>query len=303
MNHRHPHPRSHGNAMPAFVTFLLGTLLGAVAVMLGEGRVDLSGALGGRHAAHAGLVQELALDAMRLRGQATDASRGSFDAFEALREARQRGQRTLEVLKRGDAGRDIKPLADRYVLELDGLERSWQQLDYQLGRILAGETLVIELAEGAGLMAATMPQMQSRLDEAARGLIEAGADAQQVYLVSRQMLLIDRLQRSLAEILGGGAGAVTASDRLARERMFFRRVIEGLLEGQAELGIARVAPEAPRRMLAEALAIWVDVESNLQEIDQSAWELFEVQEAAAMVTLEGENLAERASLLASELLR
>ncbi len=231
---------------------------------------------------------------------ANDAAAGNFDAFEELRVTRNRIAAIIQQLRQGNDETGMPGFASTPGVadEFDKMARTWQTINESAGRILDREELVLDLAETAQLFSARIPQLQSRMDEVVRILNERNAPTAQVYIATRQMLLADRLLRSVSEILQGGERAITAADRFGRDAQAFGRVLDGLLNGSPELNIRRITVDEALRTLGEVFTIYSEVEQNIDEILTASTELFEVKEAADQIFFDSQTLLDEAKTLA-----
>ncbi|MBF6723656.1 chemotaxis protein, partial [Acinetobacter baumannii] len=94
-----------------------------------------------------------------------------------------------------------------------------------------------------------IPQIQSEYDLVTRSLVEIGALPRQVAFSQRQPLLAERTLSAINRVLDGDDDAVIAADRYATNTELFGRVITGMLNGDAKLGVARVSDPDIRRYL------------------------------------------------------
>lgn len=298
---QHGVPRgSRGSAIPATLTFFLGLALGAVAVAAGGGGLSALGVAGGGSGHSASIIEAARLegDIYRLMMAADDAARGSFDAYDELAEMRQAMSRRIATLRNGDEALGVRRAGEKQADLIDLVERSWRRVDDSAQRILLRKELILDVVDSAQSFGSMAPQMQARLDEVARLLIEAEAPAQQQYLVMRNLVLVDRLLRGTREILAGGHGAVISADRFARDTQMLGRSIDGLLNGNQELGIGKIENEKAHAVLREVSAIFSDLEADADSILAASTEIFEVHEAASMIRDDGNAFASDALALA-----
>ena len=79
------------------------------------------------------------------------------------------------------------------------------------------------------LATSLMPTMLAKSDEVIQSMIDINAEAQQVYIASRQLMLLIRHSFNLDKFFRGGQGATAAASRLESDAKLFGEVEEGML--------------------------------------------------------------------------
>lgn len=212
---------------------------------------------------------------------------GDLSAFDAAREHCDAVAQTPVRLDTALSALGSTPVADagrRQREALEGPLRSWLAGCQRLASI---RDLLIAFHDTKTDFEVRMPALQARIDMATRQLAEQGAAGSTIYLAARQLLLIDRIRNGLREQLAGGPGSVTAGDRLARDLAVFSRVLEGLIDGNPELGIAAVKDATALEALREARTQFREAESALQALGEQSVEL-----AAAREDLDAQKIAQ-----------
>ncbi|HRQ63673.1 MAG TPA: hypothetical protein PKZ76_02190 [Xanthomonadaceae bacterium] len=302
MHIRHSHLRvpaaCRGSAAPAAFLFFLGLGVGAVAVMLGGNRVDLSGLGRGGSAAVLHLAA-LQLDTQRLAIFAQDAAAGNFDAFDEMQTLSRRIDEAINSLRSGDEKLGLARPGDAQWDALDRLARTWHTVAGDRARISERQALILDLADAAHRFSAGTTSMLARLDSLVNALLEMDAPGFQVHQVNTQTMRAMRMQSGLRDILRGDETAFIAADRFARDATAFGRVLDGMLHGNEELRIARIDNEAGVRILSEIHGHFSELEAMIDEILTASTELFEVKEAAETIRIESERVIDAAAALAA----
>jgi hypothetical protein len=78
------------------------------------------------------------------------------------------------------------------------------------------------------------------LDQVVRRLSDEDGSAKQVYVLMRQLVILDRIRTRVRAVLAAGPDAIVAQDTIKRDTMIFVRVLDALIAGDAELGIAAI---------------------------------------------------------------
>lgn len=212
---------------------------------------------------------------------------GDLNAFDAARSHCEAVAETPARLDAALAALGSTPVADTGRRQRDALEgplRSWLAGCQRLAGI---RDPLIDFHDTKADFETRIPALQARIDVATRQLAEQGAPGSTIYVAARQLLLIDRIRNGLREQLSGGPGSVTASDRLARDLTVFSRVLDGLIDGNPELGIAAVKDATALEALREARTQFREAESALLALGEQSVEL-----AAAREDLDAQKIAQ-----------
>ncbi|MFT4198481.1 MAG: methyl-accepting chemotaxis protein [Pseudoxanthomonas sp.] len=230
----------------------------------------LSGASGG--------AAELQVLSQQLANQGREAVAGNAEAFTAFKATRERVNDTIGSIRSrfGEEGAVQGPLA--------ALEKTWAPLDKAAGALAGAEPAVVALAGNANRFGSQVPQLQAQLNEVVRAMSASGVPASQVYSALQQVVVAGRMARNVTEMRAGGSAATTAGDALARDAVVFGQVLEGLREGNAELGIAALKNPAALSALQQSQAQWTAMKRDLDAILGSSKNLFAAQAAADTIS-------------------
>ena len=214
----------------------------------------------------------------QLTNQGREAVAGNASAFKAFKETKQSVESTVSDLQArfSSEGAVSDPL--------EKLAATWAPLGKNADQIIASEAAVLALAGNADRFAAQVPSLQAQLNEVVRAMSAGGAPSSQIYSALQQVVLAGTMARRVTEIRAGGAGASTAGDALGRDAVLFGQVLEGLRNGNNELGIAAVRNGAALAALQNSQTLWATMKKDLDAILASSRNLFAAQGAAAALT-------------------
>jgi twitching motility protein PilJ len=246
------------------------------------------------------LTTEIQVRAQQLAKAAGEAAIGNFDAFDELGRTRNIIANALGQLRNGNPETGLPPSPASVNDNLATTEQIWQNIEVEAERILSRDELVLDLADSAAAFATNIPQLQALSDEAVRLMIQTGTPVGQIYVASRQLVLADRMLRRVNEILGGGAGAITAADAFSRDAVLFDQVLQGLLTGNEELNLPAVRNPDVLAALAAIQPVFEEIKIDVDTILSGSSDLFEVREAADEIFLDSQDLTDQASTLAGE---
>ncbi|MDX1625174.1 MAG: methyl-accepting chemotaxis protein [Wenzhouxiangellaceae bacterium] len=253
-----------------------------------------------QEAQYLALTTEIQVRAQQLAKAAGEAAVGNFDAFDELAETRDIIADAIDQLRNGNPETNLPPSPQSVNDSLATLEQIWQDISAEAERILSRSDLVLDLADAAAAFSTNIPRLQALSDEAVRLMIETGTPTGQIYVASRQLVLADRMLRRVGEILGGGAGAMTAADAFSREAELFDQVLQGLLLGNDDLNLPAVRNPRVLEQLAEIQPVYEEVKIDVDTILTGSSDLFEVREAADEIFLDSQVLTDQARTLALE---
>ncbi len=269
--------RSQGSVAKALVLFVLVAI--AIALI---GTVFMIQAQQSSHdKAFLGLVGELRQDSLSLVTDAIEAGRGQPEAFARLRATRERIESAVNSLSQGDALSGVVGGAGGGLdVALNDLGVSWQRTRDHADRILRGSDAVESANDLVAAIEESIPEIQIRADDVAVALIQSGAAANEVYIATRQLLLLQRLENNVARLVGGGVESASAADRFGRDVALFARVHDAMLNGEPSLGITKVADSSTVTVLNEVSAIFAGIEEAASQLLGKSPELFQVVAAA-----------------------
>ena len=173
----------------------------------------------------------------------------------------------------------------------------WAKMSLDADRILKSQDQVVNLRTTADSFTGRIPRISARLDEVVRAMSDTGAPASQINIANRQIVLADRMSRRVTEILGGGDKAVTASDALSRDSAVFSQVLNGLKDGNAEMGVSRVGSTAALDAVNQVNQLYGDSQKEMESILQASTDLFEVQQASTSISGDSNVLLEDSQAL------
>ena len=214
----------------------------------------------------------------QLANQGREAVAGNAEAFKAFKATKQRIDETVATLQSrfGNEASIVGPLGQ--------LTATWAPLDKSADQIIASETAVLALAGNADRFTTQVPQLQAQLNEVVRAMSAGGAPSSQIYSALQQVVLAGTMARRITEIRAGGAGAAMAGDALGRDAVLFGQVLDGLRNGNADLGIAPVRNAGATAALDQSQALWSNMQKDLDAILGSSRNLFGAQSSAAALT-------------------
>jgi twitching motility protein PilJ len=233
----------------------------------------------------------------QLAKSAGEAASGNLNAFTELRNARDKIKSAMTNLRAASIYPESSKMPEAVEKPLILLNQTWTNMDRNAGSILDREELILELASARDLIQSSIPGIQKSTDDSIRALTKSGAPSNQLVFASRQLVLSDRVLRRVAEILQGGANAVSAADNLAKDAELFDQVLRALLAGNERLGVSQVRNTQALQALGQAKDFFENIKPPINTILESSSDLFEVRGAADAIFLDSRKVFDQAASL------
>lgn len=211
---------------------------------------------------------------------AVEASSANVEAFKQLKQTRDEFDRILTTLRDGDPDTGLPPSPDVVGDSLQAVASLWNIFKKNADTIHEAEGTIRMLSEFVGAVNETMPTLLAVSDEVVSIMIESGANASQIYVASRQLMLIPRISVNANKVLQGGTGAASAADRFGRDAALFGRVLQAMIKGNRKMNIRRVRDPDARDKLAEVNELFETIHDLVGRILDQTPILFEAQKAS-----------------------
>ena len=179
-------------------------------------------------------------DLLALSMALAQAADGHPEGLATVRQMEPPLQTRMLALRDGDATRGIAAAAagQRELIERAWL--IWGDVQVDLQQVLTLEEVQLEALDSAAALSALLPRLQQRL----QGLLGIRTEGSESTQVLRCMLMVERLQRKLAQLSAPQPGRMAAAEELAREAADLTRCIELLRGPRVSLDLAMVEIEA-----------------------------------------------------------
>ncbi len=221
---------------------------------------------------------------------AVESSSATVSAFRLLKQARNQFENNLNLLREGNPETGLPPSPATAQDNLAAVEALWKVFGKNADTVLRAEGTIRMLSEFVGAVNETMPNLLALSDEVVSLMIETGANSSQVYIASRQLMLVPRISVNANKVLAGGAGSSAAAERFGRDAALFGRVLDGMLKGNRKMNIRRVSDPDAREKLKEVAEQFETVHELVGRILEQTPALFEAQKASSDMAAKSEAL-------------
>ena len=246
------------------------------------------------------LTTAIQVQAQQLARTTRQSAQGEVGALRDLTELRNRMDRAVTALRRGEPDLNLPPSPDRVNASLASMEEIWNRIRSNTGELIDRADQLVALADAADDFEAGMPVLQDAIDQAVARLVDVSADPAEVYAAARQMALSDRMLRDVGTLVAGGTAAIGAADTLARNTRLFERALAALLEGDAELELSAAQDEQARAELETVSEIFAAMQSDLDVVLTTATDLLDSRMATDDISVDAGALSEQAATIARE---
>ena len=149
----------------------------------------------------------------RIVKDAVEAAKANVDAFKSLKRDRAAFDHNLTKLRAGDSASGLPASPSQAQQHIAMIDKSWKVFNTDANTILRAETTIRGLSGYIIAINDAMPNLLALSDEVVSTMIESGSSASQVYVATRQLMLLPRISDNANKILAGGKGAKAASER------------------------------------------------------------------------------------------
>lgn len=280
-------------SVPLLAVLLLVAIVATIAAFVYVSRLQ------GHGEQYFARVSEQQVLGQKIAKYALEASAGDEASFERLRVSRDRFITLMNELKTGAPEEGLPATSDRMSEPLRNAEDRWLALRAYVDEILLNQKSILSVREFVDVINSAIPRLQKVSEDVVRILVKSKADPQQVYVATRQLMLAQRLQDNVNRVLDGGTQTAQAIDQFSADAERFNRVLSGMLAGDKQLDVKKVADAAAEGKLAEAAKLFRSINDHVAEIIEAAPNVLPALEATSEVTPASDALESAAAELAA----
>jgi twitching motility protein PilJ len=270
--------RVDGNhTIPWLAALVLVTVIAAIVAFAYLSRVEKYGE------GYVARVNEQQVLSQKVAKYALEASAGDQASFGLLLAGRDRFITLMNELKHGAADAGLPASPESVQDPLREVENRWLALRAYVDDILLNQKSILSIRDYVESINNTIPALQSVSEDVVRILVENKAEQQQVYVASRQLMLAQRLRDNVGRVLAGGTKTAAAIDQFSQDAERFRRVLNGMLTGDAGLNVEKMTNEDAEAKLTEAAKLFRSINTQVAEIIETAPNILPALEATEEV--------------------
>ena len=234
-------------------------------------------------AEYVGLMNELKLRSQQVSRDAQSAVLGGVQGLVRLKAHGTDMQTMLNRLRNGDAVGPLPPLPARVAPQLAAVENGWHGMREDIDTILSGAQVAAAMRENGKSLDAMFSSARLTTQEVLGAVVSGAASAEQVSLVGRQLVRLERMSIDVKRTLEGGADTAVAALGLKRDVADLVRTTARLLgDDQAEPGL-RVEDAVARQGIERLASLFANRSGLVDAFIGRSESLLQLHEAANMI--------------------
>ncbi len=264
---------------------LVGSVLSLLAVAVLFGRTVQEAAHDSQYIAQS---SQLLMLSQRIAKDAREATLGRTAAFYSLRHSRNDFQNVIKTLSDGNAALSLPATPAPVRPALAKVTQSWTQMRTNVDLILKEAEPVLTMRDHVVAINQGMPMLATEWSGIMRKAIAAHANPNILYLMARQAVLAERINKDVNLFAVGGHSAPDAAAEFSRDTKAMT---------QSQTQILAQAPAAIRPKIQDAITIFSEVSPHITGILSSAPELYVSQHASQAAFRESDPLLRKSKKL------
>jgi len=227
--------------------------------------------------AYLGLAADLRLDAQKLSSSALRATQGSGQDLLRLKQLKQSFESSLEQMKLGNAEIGVPVLPAVLQSDLTEVDNTWQAYKEQIDIVISGGSEIATVSQYTDSVKSAIPELVRSSNDVVELMLQSNVEAKQIFLATRQLELVQRIEHDLNSILSGDVDSLVAADQFGRDVALFGQVLEGMINGNAAAGINRVSNEPARQALKQVAISFSTIGDNTSAILEASPVLYQIR--------------------------
>lgn len=222
----------------------------------------------------------------RIAKSAQQAALGNKVAFAQLKQGRGDFDAALEYLTGGDVNASASP--QTRAGDLAELHRLWQASRKGLDVLLAQETALVDIGQAINQINVRNTELLD-LNEQFSALLPAGAGRIAAY-ANQQALWTQRMAKNANALISGDVINPETAFQLGKDTKTYREVLDGMLEGNADLGLSPVADPQAKEKLLEVRETFAAYEGQVNTLLKNMAPLVEAKRSSRAIFEDSEKL-------------
>src|SRR2546421_4803433 len=246
-------------------------------------------------------VGKIRMLSQRLAKAAQQASQGNREAFKQLHESRDEFSALVNLLSGGglSGGVNLPPTPESVRPILSALETEWRKTERNAVLVIREEPNLVALGAAVRAINDNNPALLEIADEVAALSVQSGATPRQNAIAAQLVMLTQRLAKNANAMLAGDVIDPEVAFLLGKDSNTFRDLLQGLLQGNEPMRIARVSDAELRAKLGELETGFKDYQVAVSRILGNMQRLVNAKRATRDMFNDSETLLGAAEQLAS----
>src|SRR5438105_3545805 len=287
--------RLRGRRLP----FLAGLL--AFLILVDAGLVVFDAREATFNTLYVAAVGKVRMLSQRLAKAAQQASQGNAVAFRQLRDSRDEFAAVVKLLGAGGvaSGVTLPPTPERVRPLLGTLEAQWRKTERNAGLVIAEERNLVALGAAVRAINDNNPALLELADEIAALSVQSGGSTRQNAITAHLVMLTQRMAKNANAMLAGDVVDPEVAFLLGKDTNTFRDLLQGLLQGNDAMRVARANEADMRGKLGELESGFKQYQAGVTQILGNMQRLVNAKRATRDMFNDSETLLGAAEQLAS----
>ena len=280
---------------------LLGALT-LIFLVLGGVLLYLYITLAERNATSAGIATEMQMLSQRLARGTSLAVQGNAQAFDSVRDSRDRFRADLDALSKGGTVRGVRidpSSTESLQAQLNDISSRWERVEKDATAVLDNQQSLVSLSKGlAGINEANTTLLELA-EQAASQATAGGGNVREIDFTNQLAMLSQRIAKNANSLVSSDEIDPEVAFLLGKDAGTFRDILNGLLKGSDALRLSGVRSDEARATLAELQKRFTAYDAGVNAILQNMQRLVVAKQAARGINQESEPLLAAATALAN----
>ncbi|MDH5436070.1 MAG: methyl-accepting chemotaxis protein [Gammaproteobacteria bacterium] len=235
---------------------------------------------------------------------ALDASLGEKDSFTEMDSVLNKYEETVNYLVKGNKNTGLPGYDSNSVLEeADYFWQNWSTFRSQAETISQTSDSIVNAHASIREINIIIPKLVMLNNDIADALATKSFPQTLVYTATSQLMLLQRIEAALPRIIKGGADAAIAADNFGRDLVNYSRVLNGMLNGDSALDIAKINNVDIRGKLKESSMLFDSIKKLSVNMLALFSEVSKAQDAVDIMSETGKHIVNDATILKDSYLK
>ncbi|WP_332877286.1 methyl-accepting chemotaxis protein [Massilia sp. S19_KUP03_FR1] len=199
------------------------------------------------------IASDALMHSQRIGKAAPNSVQGNKDAFAQLQDSRAQLSNDLKILSDGGnfAGRSIPSPSSATARQLAVVKTKWLTSERAAGTIIATTPELLSFDKSIRTLDVISPELLALTDDLLTQKAARGGNPRELAAIGRLLMLTQRLSRSASEYLTSGGIRAETAFQLGKDTTAFRATVNGLLNGNEQLGLSALKDADLRELLEQ----------------------------------------------------
>ena len=244
-------------------------------------------------AASSGTATEMQMLSQRLARGTSLAVQGNAQAFESVKDSRDRFRADLDALTKGGAVKGVRidvASADALQSQLNDITSRWERVEKNATAVLDNQQSLVSLSKGLDGINQGNTALLELAQQAAAQAAAGGGSVREIDFTSQLAMLSQRIAKNANSLVSSDEIDPEVAFLLGKDSGTFRDILNGLLKGSEPLRLSGVRNDEARATLTELQKRFTTYEAGVNAILQNMQRLVVAKEAARGINQESEPL-------------